>query len=122
MGHRCTRGEVEGRLRATISTGRAIIVAGAGNGLSAICAERGGIDLVVVYNSGKFRVDGLPSICGLMPYGNANEIVLDLGANHVIPANHGVARTSPPRHTGKRFHLNMLSAISAKGELRFMRA
>ena len=111
MGHRYTRGEVEGRLRATISTGRAIIVAGAGNGLSAICAERGGIDLVVVYNSGKFRVDGLPSICGLMPYGNANEIVLDLGANHVIPAIKqtpvlaGVCGTDPTRSMRKFLEL-----------------
>jgi len=42
--------------------------------------------LIVIYNSGKFRMDGLPSICGLMPYGNANEIVLELGENHVLPA------------------------------------
>ena len=86
MGHRYTREEVEARLRATISAGSPIIVAGAGNGLSAKCAELGGIDLVVIYNSGKFRMDGLPSICGLMPYGNANEIVLELGENHVLPA------------------------------------
>ena len=79
MRHRYTRDEVEARLRATISAGSPIIVAGAGNGLSAKLEELGGIDLIVVYNSGKFRMDGLPSICGLMPYGNANEIVLELG-------------------------------------------
>src|ERR1700688_4949316 len=86
MGHRYTRREVEARLRATIAAGNPIIVAGAGNGLSAKCAELGGIDLIVIYNSGKFRMDGLPSICSLMPYGNANEIVLELGESHVLPA------------------------------------
>lgn len=86
MGHRYTRDEVGSRLQAVISSGSPIIVAGAGNGLSAKCAELGGIDLIVIYNSGKFRMDGLPSISGLMPYGNANEIVLELGENHVLPA------------------------------------
>jgi len=86
MVDRYTREQVEARLRATISAGSPIIVAGAGNGLSAKLEELGGIDLIVVYNSGKFRMDGLPSICGLMPYGNANEIVLELGRNHVLPA------------------------------------
>jgi len=83
---RYSREQVEARLRATISAGSPIIAAGAGNGLSAKLEELGGIDLIVVYNSGKFRMDGLPSICGLMPYGNANEIVLELGRNHVLPA------------------------------------
>jgi predicted TIM-barrel enzyme len=103
-GHRYTRDEVAARLRATISAGSPIIVAGAGNGLSAKCEELGGIDLVVVYNSGKFRTDGLPSIAGLMPYGNANDIVLELGENHVLPAIKktpviaGVCGTDPTRN------------------------
>ena len=107
MGHRYTRDEVEARLRATIAAGSPIIVAGAGNGLSAKCAELGGIDLIVIYNSGKFRMDGLPSICGLMPYGNANEIVLELGENHVLPAVMktpviaGVCGTDPTRNMRK---------------------
>jgi predicted TIM-barrel enzyme len=107
MGLRYTRDEVEARLRATISAGSPIIVAGAGNGLSAKCAELGGIDLIVIYNSGKFRMDGLPSICGLMPYGNANEIVLELGENHVLPAVQktpvmaGVCGTDPTRNMRK---------------------
>ena len=107
MGHRYTRDEVEARLRAAISAGSPIIVAGAGNGLSAKCAELGGIDLIVIYNSGKFRMDGLPSICGLMPYGNANEIVLELGENHVLPAVKktpvlaGVCGTDPTRNMRK---------------------
>jgi len=107
MGHRYTRDEVAARLQATISAGSPIIVAGAGNGLSAKCAELGGIDLIVIYNSGKFRMDGLPSICGLMPYGNANEIVLELGENHVLPAVKktpvmaGVCGTDPTRNMRK---------------------
>ena len=94
-------------MQAVISSGSPIIVAGAGNGLSAKCAELGGIDLIVIYNSGKFRMDGLPSICGLMPYGNANEIVLELGENHVLPAVKttpvlaGVCGTDPTRNMRK---------------------
>jgi predicted TIM-barrel enzyme len=107
MGHRYTRDEVSARLRATVAAGRPIIAAGAGNGLSAKCEELGGIDLIIVFNSGKFRTDGLPSICSLMPYGNANEIVLDLGENHVLPAVNktpvvaGVCGTDPTRNMRK---------------------
>jgi predicted TIM-barrel enzyme len=107
MGLRYTRDEVDARLRATIAASSPIIVAGAGNGLSAKSAELGGIDLIVIYNSGKFRMDGLPSICGLMPYGNANEIVLELGENHVLPAVKrtpviaGVCGTDPTRNMRK---------------------
>lgn len=90
MGQQFTREQVEERLRASLSRGSPIIAGGAGNGLSAKCAEMGGIDLIIIYNSGKFRMDGLPSISGLMPYGNANDIVLELGERHVLPA---VART-----------------------------
>jgi predicted TIM-barrel enzyme len=90
-----------------MAAGSPIIAAGAGNGLSAKCAELGGIDLIVIYNSGKFRMDGLPSICGLMPYGNANEIVLELGERHVLPAVKetpviaGVCGTDPTRDMRK---------------------
>jgi len=107
MAHRYTRDEVAARLRATMAAGRPIIVSGAGNGLSAKCEELGGIDLIIVFNSGKFRTDGLPSICSLMPYGNANEIVLDLGENHVLPAVKktpviaGVCGTDPTRNMRK---------------------
>ncbi|MGA2961294.1 MAG: phosphoenolpyruvate hydrolase family protein [Candidatus Korobacteraceae bacterium] len=98
------RNEVASRLQATLAAGKAIMMAGAGNGLSAKCAELGGIDLIVIYNSGKFRMDGLPSIAGLMPYGNANDIVLELGERHVFPAVKdtpvlaGVCGTDPTRN------------------------
>jgi len=123
MGHRYTREEVEARLRATISAGSPIIVAGAGNGLSAKCAELGGTDLVVIYNSGKFRMDGLPSICGLMPYGNANEIVLELGVNHVLPAINktpvmaGVCGTDPTRNMHS--FLKQLSEVGFSGVINY---
>ena len=123
MGHRYTREEVEARLRATISAGSPIIVAGAGNGLSAKCAELGGTDLVVIYNSGKFRMDGLPSICGLMPYGNANEIVLELGVNHVLPAIKktpvmaGVCGTDPTRNMHS--FLKQLSEVGFSGVINY---
>lgn len=123
MGHHHTRDEVEVRLRATIAAGSPIVVAGAGNGLSAKCAELGGIDLIAVYNSGKFRMDGLPSIAGLMPYGNANEIVLELGENHVLPAVKqtpviaGVCGTDPTRNM-RRF-LEQLVAVGFSGVINF---
>ena len=107
MAKRYSRDEVVTRLRASMAAGSPIIAAGAGNGLSAKCAELGGIDLIVIYNSGKFRMDGLPSICGLMPYGNANEIVLELGKRHVLPAVKeapviaGVCGTDPTRDMRK---------------------
>jgi predicted TIM-barrel enzyme len=107
MAKRYSRDEVAARLQATMAAGSPIIAAGAGNGLSAKCAELGGIDLIVIYNSGKFRMDGLPSICGLMPYGNANEIVLELGERHVLPAVKeapviaGVCGTDPTRNMRK---------------------
>lgn len=107
MARSFTREEVERRLRATLSTRNPIIASGAGSGLSAKCAELGGIDLIIIYNSGKFRMDGLPSICGLMPYGNANEIVLELGEKHVLPAVKntpvlaGVCGTDPTRDMRK---------------------
>ena len=72
------------RLRAMRATGQAIIGAGAGTGLSAKCAEAGGADLIIIYNSGRFRMAGRGSLSGLMPYGDANEIVVDM-AREVLP-------------------------------------
>ena len=77
-----------------------IIGGGAGTGLSAKAAEAGGIDLLVIYNSGKFRMAGRGSLAGMMPYGNANEIVLELGREVLTVVNHtpvlaGVCGTDP---------------------------
>ncbi len=72
------------QLHAAIARGELIIGGGAGTGLSARCEEAGGIDLIVVYNSGRYRMAGRGSLAGLLAYGNANEIVLDM-AKEVLP-------------------------------------
>ncbi|MBP2476950.1 putative TIM-barrel enzyme [Crossiella equi] len=85
-----SRNEVLARLRSTVDAGRPVIGAGAGNGLSAKCAEEGGADLLIVYNSGRYRMNGRGSLAGLMPYGDANAIVLEMG-HEVLP----VVRRTP---------------------------
>lgn len=72
------------QLRATLASGRAIVGAGAGTGLSAKCAEAGEVDLIIIYNSGRYRMAGRGSMAGLMPYGDANAIVMDM-AGEVLP-------------------------------------
>ncbi len=79
-----TRGEALARLRAQVAEGRPIIGAGAGTGLSAKCAEAGGGDLIIIYNSGRYRMAGRGSLAGLLPYGDANAIVVDM-AREVLP-------------------------------------
>lgn len=72
------------RFRAKIAAGRPLIGGGAGTGLSAKCEEAGGIDLIVIYNSGRYRMAGRGSLAGLLAYGNANEIVCEM-ATEVLP-------------------------------------
>ncbi len=79
-----TRTEVLDTLNDVVSTGEPIIGAGAGTGMSAKFAERGGVDLLIIYNSGRYRMNGRGSLAGLLPYGDANEIVLDMG-RQVLP-------------------------------------
>src|SRR6266478_4498667 len=79
-----TRDQCLQRLRALVAAGKAIIGGGAGTGLSAKCAEAGGIDLIIIYNSGRFRMAGRGSLSGMMPYGDANQIVMDM-ARQVLP-------------------------------------
>jgi predicted TIM-barrel enzyme len=87
---RPTRGETLERLRGLAEQGIPIVGGGAGTGLSAKCEEAGGIDLIVIYNSGRFRMAGRGSMAGLMPYGDANAIVLEMAAE-VLP----VVRKTP---------------------------
>src|SRR3954463_943281 len=87
---RIPRTEILARLRAQVAAGRPVIGAGAGTGLSAKCAQDGGVDLIIIYNSGRYRMAGRGSLAGLMPYGDANAIVLDM-AREVLP----VARETP---------------------------
>jgi predicted TIM-barrel enzyme len=79
-----SRTECLARLRSRIAQGEVIIGGGAGTGLTAKCAEAGGIDLIIIYNSGRYRMAGRGSLAGMMPYGDANEIVLEM-AREVLP-------------------------------------
>ena len=81
---RIARQDILKRLRELVRRGEPIVGGGAGTGLSAKCEEAGGIDLIVIYNSGRYRMAGRGSLAGLMAYGNANEIVLDM-AREVLP-------------------------------------
>ena len=84
-----SRDEILSRLRGKVAAGRPIVGGGAGTGLSAKLSEAGGIDLLVIYNSGRFRMAGRGSLAGLMPYGDANRIVMEM-AQEVLPV---VSRT-----------------------------
>ncbi|TDD31585.1 phosphoenolpyruvate hydrolase family protein [Actinomadura sp. KC06] len=78
------RQDVLARLRAAVAEGQPVIGAGAGTGLSAKCAESGGVDLIIIYNSGRYRMAGRGSLAGLLPYGDANQIVVEM-ASEVLP-------------------------------------
>jgi predicted TIM-barrel enzyme len=97
-----TRTQILERFRAQVARGIPIVGAGAGTGISGKCAEAGGADLVVIYNSGRFRMAGHGSLSGLMPYGDANAIVLDMAREVLpvvrhIPVLAGVCGTDPFR-------------------------
>jgi predicted TIM-barrel enzyme len=79
-----SRNDALNRLRDNVANGRAIIGAGAGTGISAKFAERGGVDLIIIYNSGRYRMAGRGSLAGLLPYGDANAIVQEMAAE-VLP-------------------------------------
>jgi len=81
---RFARAALLDKFRAMVARGEPIVGGGAGTGLSAKCEEAGGIDLIVIYNSGRYRMAGRGSLAGLMPYGDANAIVLDM-AREVLP-------------------------------------
>lgn len=83
MGH-FSRREILERLRAKVAEGKPIVGGGAGTGISAKMSEAGGIDLLVIYNSGRFRMAGRGSLSGMMPYGDANAIVMEM-SREVLP-------------------------------------
>ncbi len=85
-----SREQILNRLRVKVAAGQPIVGGGAGTGLSAKLEEAGGIDLIVIYNSGRFRMAGRGSLAGMMPYGDANGIVMEM-ASEVLP----VARKTP---------------------------
>src|SRR5437899_7344620 len=102
-GNPYTRQEVRDRLQAALGRGEPIIAAGAGTGISAKFIERGGADLIIIYNSGRFRMSGHGSTCGLMAYGDANAVAMEIGEHEVLPVVEevpvicGVHATDPRR-------------------------
>jgi len=84
-GNPYTRKEVRERLMDTLKKGDAIIAGGAGTGISAKFIEKGGADLIIIYNSGRFRMMGHGSTCGMMAYGDANAIAMEIGEYEVLP-------------------------------------
>ena len=115
---RIARQDILKKLHAQVRRGEPIVGGGAGTGLSAKCEEAGGIDLIVIYNSGRYRMAGRGSLAGLMAYGNANEIVLDM-AREVLPVVKrtpvlaGVNGTDPFLITGH--FLKQLSELGFSG-------
>ncbi|WP_082945131.1 phosphoenolpyruvate hydrolase family protein [Mycobacterium sp. 852013-50091_SCH5140682] len=111
-----TREQVVDRLREQMAAQRPIVGAGAGTGLSAKFIERGGADVIIVYNSGRFRMAGHSSMCGLLPLGDANAIVLEMGEREVLPVVNdtpvvaGVNGTDPTRDMGR-----LLNSVAAAG-------
>src|SRR6478735_1867457 len=94
------RSDILAGFREKVARGEPIIGGGAGTGLSAKCEEAGGIDLIVIYNSGRFRMAGRGSLAGLMAYGNANQIVVEMAAEVLTavkktPVLAGVNGTDP---------------------------
>ncbi len=85
-----SREEIHARLDEQINNGKAIVGAGAGTGISAKCAQNGKVDMIIIYNSGRYRMAGRGSLAGLMPYGDANAIVMDM-AREVLP----IAKDTP---------------------------
>lgn len=114
--------DILARLRGMVARGEPIVGGGAGTGLSAKCEEAGGIDLIVIYNSGRYRMAGRGSLAGLLAYGNANDIVMDM-AKEVLPVvTHtpvlaGVNGTDP--FCNFDYFLDQLKAIGFSGVQNF---
>ena len=97
------RNDIMSGFRAQVAKGIPIVGAGAGTGISAKSAEIGGADLIIIYNSGRFRMAGRGSIAGLMPYGDANQIVVEMARDVIpvvkhVPVIAGVCGTDPFRN------------------------
>ena len=110
------------RLRATIARGEPVVGAGAGTGISAKAAESGGVDLIIIYNSGRFRMAGRGSLSGLLAYGDANEIVVEMSREVLpvvrdVPVLAGVNGTDPFRVMGR--FLDELKAMGFSGVQNF---
>ena len=116
------RQEILARLKAQQAAGRPIVGCGAGTGISAKFAEAGGADLIIIYNSGRFRMAGRGSLSGMMPYGDANAIVVEMSAEVLpvvedTPVLAGVCGTDPFRL--KHVFLKQLKEIGFSGVQNF---
>ncbi len=116
------RQEIMARLNAQQASGRPIVGCGAGTGISAKFAEAGGADLIIIYNSGRFRMAGRGSLSGMMPYGDANAIVVEMSAEVLpvvqdTPVLAGVCGTDPFRL--KHIFLKQLKEIGFSGVQNF---
>lgn len=110
------------RLRRTIEGGRPVIGAGAGTGISAKAAEAGGVDLIIIYNSGRYRMAGRGSLSGLLAYGDANQVVVEMSREVLpivadTPVLAGVNGTDPFRLMGK--FLDQLAELGFAGVQNF---
>jgi predicted TIM-barrel enzyme len=119
---RIARAELLAKYRAMAGRGETIVGGGAGTGLSAKCEEAGGIDLIVIYNSGRYRMAGRVSLAGLMPYGDANAIVMEMAAEVLPVVRHtpvlaGVNGTDPFRDMD--VFLDQVKAIGFSGVQNF---
>ncbi|MCR4415242.1 MAG: phosphoenolpyruvate hydrolase family protein [Thermoguttaceae bacterium] len=117
-----TRSEILARFRKKIAEGKPIIGGGAGTGISAKFEEAGGIDLIVIYNSGRFRMAGHGSLAGLLPYGDANAIVMEMAAEVLpvvkkTPVLAGVCGTDPMRRM--EYFLKQIKEIGFAGVQNF---
>ncbi len=116
---RYTRQQVIERLRAQVAQGKPIVGAGAGTGISAKFAEAGGADLIIIYNSGRYRMAGHGSLAGLLAYGDANQIVKEMGEREVLPIVKaapviaGIMGTDPLRQMD--YFLKELDALGFSG-------
>jgi predicted TIM-barrel enzyme len=120
---RYSRDEVSARLHRTLDGGHPVIAAGAGIGLSAKFTEKGGADLVIIYNSGRYRMTGYSSLCGYLPIGDANGIVKQMGEREVLPVTRntpvvaGVFAADPTREMDH--FLGELVALGFSGVINF---
>lgn len=117
-----SRSEILQRLREKIGRGRPIVGAGAGTGISAKCEEAGGVDLIVIYNSGRFRMAGRGSLAGVLSYGDANAIVMDMAGEVLTIVKHtpvlaGVCGTDPFRNMD--YFLKQVKEIGFSGVQNF---
>lgn len=114
--------EILTKLQEQVARGIPIVGAGAGTGISAKSAEMGGVDLIIIYNSGRFRMAGRGSIAGLLPYGDANQIVVEMASEVIpvvknVPVIAGVCGTDPFRDMAR--FLKELKALGFRGVQNF---